>query len=134
GVNHSRVPYSRRKAAAEDLVRAATTPWSIVAGTGFFWLLARLLDDMARRRVWLLPTNLKMQPADSGDFAEYVVSCLTDGPNGRREDFGGPEILTLVDLARQYQAAYSTSRRIVGVPLPSFALRAAGPQTCPAGR
>jgi uncharacterized protein YbjT (DUF2867 family) len=134
GVQHARVPYSRVKAAAENLVRENAVPWSIVAATGFYWLLARMLDTMAHRRVWPLPSNLRMQPGDSTDFAAYVVECLADGPRGRREDFGGPQILTMVEMARQYQAARGISRRILGLPLPGFALRAAGPQTCSDGR
>ncbi len=134
GVQQSRIPYSRMKAAAENLVREGAVPWSIVAATPFYWLLARMLDNMARQRFWVLPSNVAVQPGDSADFAQYVVECLGDGPRGRREDFGGPEILTMVELARKYQAARGISRRVVGIPLPGFALRAAGPQTCPHGR
>jgi uncharacterized protein YbjT (DUF2867 family) len=134
GVQQSRYPYSRLKAAAEDLVRAGTTPWSIVPATGFYWLLARMLDNMARRRTWPLPSNLEMQPGDSADFAVYVVDCVTAGPGGDRTGFGGPETLRLVEMARQYQAARGIERRIVGLRLPGFALRAGGPQTCPGGR
>jgi uncharacterized protein YbjT (DUF2867 family) len=134
GVQQSRFPYSRLKAAAENLVREGAVPWSIVPATGFYWLLARMLDTMARRRIWPLPSNLAMQPGDSADFAEYVVECVTDGPKGDRIGFGGPEILTLAELARQYQAARGTRRRIVAMRVPGFVLRAGGPQTCPDGR
>jgi uncharacterized protein YbjT (DUF2867 family) len=134
GVQHARLPYSRVKADAEKLVREGPVPWSIVPATPFYWLLARMLDKMADRRIWLLPSNLDTQPGDATDFAGYVVECLADGPRGLRKDFGGPEILTLVEMAREYQAARGITRRIVGLPLPGFALRAAGPQTCPDGR
>ena len=134
GVQQSRFPYSRLKAAAESLVRAAGVPWSIMPATGFYWLLARMLDTMAGRRIWPLPSNLPMQPGDAADFAEYVVECVGEGPGGVRAGFGGPQTLTLVELARQYQAARGIRRRIAGLPLPGVALRAAGPQTCPDGR
>jgi len=134
GVQQSRFPYSRLKAAAEDLVRDSALPWSIAPATGFYWLLARMLDTMARGRIWPLPANLEMQPCDSADFAEYVVECVAAGPGGDHPGFGGPETLTLAELARQYQAGRGIRRRIVGLRLPGFALRAAGPQTCPDGR
>ncbi len=134
GVQQSRFPYSRLKAAAENLVRDSALPWSIVPATGFYWLLARMLDTMARRRIWPLPSNLEMQPCDSADFAEYVVECVAARPRGDRQGFGGPQTLTLAELARQYQNAHRIRRRIVALPLPGFALRAAGPQTCPDGR
>ncbi len=97
-------------------------------------LLARMLDTMAGRRIWPLPSNLPMQPGDAADFAEYVVECVGEGPGGVRAGFGGPQTLTLVELARQYQAARGIRGRIAGLPLPGVALRAAGPQTCPDGR
>lgn len=134
GVQASRIPYSRVKAAAEDLVRQAELPWSIVPATGFYWLLGRLLDNLADRRIWPLPSNLPMQPVDSTDFAAYVAECVTAGPGGAREGFGGPEILTPVQLAQQYQDARGIRRRILRLRLPAAAIRAAGPQTCPDGR
>ena len=134
GVQQSRFPYSRVKAAAEGVVRDSAVPWSIVPATGFYWLLARMLDTMARRRIWPLPSNLEMQPGDSADFAAYLVECVAEGPGRDRTGFGGPETLTLVELARQYQAARGIAGRIVGLRLPGFALRAGGPQTVPDGR
>jgi uncharacterized protein YbjT (DUF2867 family) len=134
GVQASRIPYSRVKAAAEDLVRQAELPWSIVPATGFYWLLGRFLDNLADHRIWPLPTNLPMQPVDSADFAAYVGECVAAGPGAAREGFGGPEILTPVQLAQQYQHARGIHRRILRLRLPAAAIRAAGPQTCPDGR
>jgi uncharacterized protein YbjT (DUF2867 family) len=134
GVQASRIPYSRVKAAAEDLVRQAELPWSIVPAAGFYWLLSRLLDNLADRRIWPLPTNLPMQPVDSTDFAAYVAECVAAGPGGERQGFCGPEILTPVQLAQQYQDARGIRRRILRLHLPAAAVRAAGPQTCPDGR
>jgi uncharacterized protein YbjT (DUF2867 family) len=134
GVQASRVPYSRVKAAAEDLVRQAELPWSIVPATVFHWLLGRFLDNLAGRRVWPLPANLPMQPVDSADFAASVAECVAAGPGGEREGFGGPEVLTPVQLAQQYQQARGIHRRILRLRLPAAAVRAAGPQTCPDGR
>jgi len=94
GVQQSRFPYSRLKGAAENLVREGAVPWSIMPATGFYWLLARMLDTMAKRRIWPLPSNLAMQPGDSAEFAEYGIECVADGPRGDLMDFGGPETST----------------------------------------
>src|SRR6266487_2436541 len=44
GVQHTRLPYARLKATAEDLLRQSGVPHSIVAATQFYWLLARMLQ------------------------------------------------------------------------------------------
>jgi uncharacterized protein YbjT (DUF2867 family) len=134
GVKHARVPYSRLKAAAEDLVRQSGVPHSIVPATQFYWLLDRMLGRMARLPVWPLPTKLPMQPAAEGDFAAYVVECVADGPGGDRQPFCGPDIVSFGELAEQYQAARRLHRRILPVPLPRAAVRAVGDLTCPEGR
>jgi uncharacterized protein YbjT (DUF2867 family) len=134
GVQQARVPYPRRKAEAEHLVRSGTVPWSIVPATGFYWLLARMLDVRAEHRFWVLPSNLHMQPCDSGEFAGYLAECVADGPRGDRPGFGGPQILTVAELGRCYQQSRGIHRPIVSLRLPGFAVRATGPQTCPDGR
>lgn len=134
GVEHARMPYARLKATAEDLVRQSGVPHSIVAATGFYWLLDRMLGRMGRLPVWPLPTKLPLQPGDEGDFAAYVVECVADGPRGDRQPFGGPDIMSFGELAAQYQAARGVQRRILPLPLPSAAVRAASRLTCPEGR
>ena len=134
GVQHSRVPYLRLKAAAEDVVRQSGVPHSIVPATQFYWLLERMLGRMARLPAWPLPVKLPMQPADEGDFAAYVVECVTEGPGGDRQPFGGPAIMTFGEVVEQYQAARRLHRRIVPLPLPRAAVRAAAGLTCPDGR
>jgi hypothetical protein len=52
------------------------------------------------------------------------------GPRSRARGFGGPEILTPLQLAQQYQHARGIHRRILRLRLPAAAIRAAGPQTC----
>ena len=134
GVRDARVPYSRLKATAEDLVRQSGVQHSIVPSTQFYWLLDRMLGRMARLPVWPLPTKLPMQPADEGDFAAYVAGCVADGPGGDQQPFGGPDIISFGEVAEQYQAARGLRRRILPLPLPRAAARAAGDLTCPDGR
>jgi uncharacterized protein YbjT (DUF2867 family) len=134
GVERAPVPYLRLKLVAETLVRRSGMPWSIVRATSFFWLLDRMLAKMARLPVWPLPVDLAVQPCDTGDFAGYLVECLTAGPGGDREDFGGPEVLTLGEVVEQFQDARGLHRPIQRVPLPSAATRVANALTCPNGR
>jgi uncharacterized protein YbjT (DUF2867 family) len=98
------------KLAAEQLVRESAVPWSIVRATGFYWLL--------ERPIVLCPRDVHMQPVDSDEFADFVVAALADGPRHEREDFVGPETLTMRELAEQYLAARGLRRRIWNAPLP----------------
>jgi uncharacterized protein YbjT (DUF2867 family) len=119
GLRHmARLPYSRVKIAAEEQVRRSAVPWSIVRATGFYWLLERMLATMVKRPIVLLPADVRMQAVDSDDFAAFVVECVSDGRRGEREDFAGPEILTMRELAEQYLAVRGLRRRIWKAPLP----------------
>jgi uncharacterized protein YbjT (DUF2867 family) len=111
-------PYSRVKLAAEELVKGSAVPWSIVRATGFYWLLERMLAKMARRRIMMLPADVRMQAVDSDEFADFVVTCLSDGVRGERKDFVGPETLTMGQLAEQYLAARGLRRRVWNAPMP----------------
>jgi uncharacterized protein YbjT (DUF2867 family) len=119
GLQHtSRLPYSRVKLAAEELVRGSAVPWSIVRATGFHWLLDRMLAKTVERPIVLLPADVRMQAVDSDDFAEFVSECVSDRHRGEHEDFVGPEVLTMRELAEQYLAARGLRRRIWNAPLP----------------
>lgn len=125
GLRRVHLPYARVKLAAEELVRASSVPWSVVPATGFHWLWHRMFSKQLRLPIWAIP-SLLVQPVDSDDFAEYVVDCLTGGPGGDREDFAGPETLSLVELARQFLRARGERRPIVPIPVPQRLEQAAG--------
>jgi uncharacterized protein YbjT (DUF2867 family) len=72
----------------------------------------------SRRPILLLPADVRMQAVDSDDFAAFVVECVSDGRRGEREDFAGPELLTMREIADQYLAARGLRRRIWNAPLP----------------
>ncbi|HEX5191178.1 MAG TPA: NAD(P)H-binding protein [Solirubrobacteraceae bacterium] len=112
------LPYARRKLAAEQLVRDARLPWSIVRATGFYWLLARMFADMVKRPMIALPAHALMAPVDSDEFARFVVDGVTGGAHGERDDFAGPQTSAMTELMAQYLAARGLDRRIRHAPLP----------------
>jgi uncharacterized protein YbjT (DUF2867 family) len=113
-----RLPYSRVKLAAENEVRQAGVPWSIVRATGFYWLLDRLCSNMAKGPLLLVPKAVRMQPVDSDDFATWLADCALSTARGQREDFAGPEVLTMGEVMAQYLDARGLQRKIRNVPLP----------------
>jgi uncharacterized protein YbjT (DUF2867 family) len=118
GLHHMRrLPYSRRKLEAEELVRNSPVPSSIVRATGFYWLLERMFANMAKQPILALPAHARMAPVDSDEFAQFIVECVAGGP-GEREDFVGPRMLTMLELMQQYLEARGRQRRIHRAPLP----------------
>jgi uncharacterized protein YbjT (DUF2867 family) len=112
------LPYSRRKLAAEQLVRDARVPWSIVRATGFYWLLARMFSDMVKRPMIALPAHALMAPVDSDEFARFIVDGIVNDRRGEREDFAGPQTSAMTELMAQYLAARGLDRRVRHAPLP----------------
>jgi uncharacterized protein YbjT (DUF2867 family) len=118
GLHHTRrLPYSRRKLEAEELVRNSPVPSSIVRATAFYWLLERMFANMAKQPILALPAHARMAPVDSDEFAQFIVECVARGP-GEREDFAGPQTMTMIELMQQYLGARGQQRRIHRAPLP----------------
>jgi uncharacterized protein YbjT (DUF2867 family) len=53
------------------------------------------------------------------DVAVRVAEVLTGEPLRRADDFGGPEVLTLAELARAWQARRGRPGRVVRIGLPA---------------
>ncbi|MGP4016162.1 SDR family oxidoreductase [Saccharopolyspora sp. 5N708] len=134
GVDRPTMPYLRLKHTAEELVSVADVPWSIARATLFHWLLDRMLGRAMRLPVLPLPGALPVQPVDARDFAEYLTECIRNGAGGRREDYGGPEVLSLREAVRTWQSARGRTRRVFNVAAPKRLRRIAADMTCPGGR
>ena len=80
-----------------------------------------------------LDTDLRGQPVDSGEVAAYLCACVAQGPAGRLPDFGGPEVLTLGDIARTWLDIRGLKKAMIRVPLPGKTAQAIrqGRLTCP---
>ncbi|MBB5158104.1 SDR family oxidoreductase [Saccharopolyspora phatthalungensis] len=134
GVDRPAMPYLRLKHTAEELVSVADVPWSIARATQFHWLLDRMFNRATRLPVLPLPGALPTQPVDTRDFAEYLVECIGNGAGHRREDFGGPEVLTLRDALRTWQRVRGRDRPVLNVPAPKRLRRIVTDMTCPGAR
>jgi uncharacterized protein YbjT (DUF2867 family) len=116
------LPYMRIKLAGEDLVRQSALPWSVVRATPFYYLVEPTLAGLRWLPVWPVP-DIPFQPVDTPDFATYLIECLDDGQRGIREEIGGPEVLSFIEIARQYQQARGLHRPIVRTPVPKAIVR-----------
>jgi uncharacterized protein YbjT (DUF2867 family) len=106
--------YYKVKTAQEQVVEQGPVPWSIVRATQFHELAATALAAAARFRVIPAP-GMKLQTIAAADVA-LAVADVAEGEARGRVQAGGPEIMTVADLARTWRDA--TGRRAVLVPLP----------------
>ena len=125
GLEDSRLPYSRAKLAAEQLVRNSSLSWSIVRATPFFYLVERMLDGLHKIPVWPLPAA-PFQPVDTRDVADHIVEHLTGATRGDLPSIGGPNITSYADMARSHLRARGLNRRVVEFGIPERWARQGG--------
>ncbi|MBF6174046.1 SDR family oxidoreductase [Nocardia blacklockiae] len=134
-VGIDRIPfrYYRNKLACEELVAGSTVPHTILRATQFHDLVAAVLGVVQRLPVAPLPLDFRFQPVATEDVAVRVADLVEGEPLGRAPDFGGPEVLTLAQLAEVWRARRGGPRRTVRIPLPGKVAHGfrAGYNTCP---
>jgi NADH dehydrogenase len=115
--------YLRAKGRAERVVRNADLSWVIVRPSvifgdgGEFVEFTRLLTTPY---VTGLPGGgtTRFQPVWVGDVAPMVADCVEDADRaGESYEVGGPEVLTLAEVARRAHAAEGRPLRVVPVPM-----------------
>jgi uncharacterized protein YbjT (DUF2867 family) len=116
--------YIRAKGRAEAVVRDSALEWTIVRPSvvfgdgGEFVHFTKLLTTPY---VTGLPGGGKtrFQPIWVGDLAPMLADCVADPEHvGQTYELGGPEVLTLADVAAAIYTAAGKSLRIVPVPMP----------------
>lgn len=113
GVDRMGYAYYRAKHDAERVVESGGARWTIQRATQFHELLDRFLGW----KIFPVTENLSFQPVDTGDVSERLADLVDAGPSGRAEDFGGPEVVPLRQLAA---ARRSVKRRpAILVPVPA---------------
>lgn len=120
-VGIDRIPYSyyRRKLEAERIIEASGVPHSILRATQFHPFVALFIAAAARVPLIMpLPVDFKFQSVERGEVAGRLVACLDEGPRGRVADFGGPEVLTLGEMAAAWMEAKGVRKRVLRLPLP----------------
>lgn len=133
GIERIPVAYYRHKLAAEARVMQGGVPWSIQRATQFPELIDGMLRGAARLPVLALPTDFQFQVVEPGELARRLCTVVAAGPAGRLPDMGGPQLLTLGEMARAWRVTRGLRRPILHLPLPGGAARAfrRGYNTCP---
>lgn len=116
--------YIRAKGHAEAVVRDSSLDWVIVRPSvvfgdgGEFLSFTRLLTTPY---VSGLPGggSTRFQPIWVGDLAPLLADCVEDEEReGEIYELGGPEVVTLADVARRMYATEGKSLRVLSIPMP----------------
>ncbi len=130
--------YYDAKLATERLIEASGIPYTILRATQFHELLdLYFLPPLFKLPfIALVPTTLKYQLIDSSEVAERIAELAQAAPSGHAPDIGGPEVLTMGELARTWAQARGSHQRIVPFPIPgkTAASFREGRHTCPDSR
>ena len=112
GVDVMTYSYYRAKREAETIVESGAAPWTIQRATQFHDLIDRFLGW----RVFPVTRNLSFQPVDTGDVSERLADLVDAGPSGRADDFGGPTVVPLKELAAARRRIAGSATLLVPVP------------------
>ena len=105
GVDRSDLPYYRAKRAAEQQVEAFGGAWDILRATQFHTLGLTVLQAVTDAAgVITVPADASLQPIDAGDVADRLVAMAARAAERRIAVLGGPEVLTVECMAREYLA------------------------------
>jgi uncharacterized protein YbjT (DUF2867 family) len=112
GVDRHRYPYYRAKLAAEEIVAGSGAPWTVLRATQFHDLI-----ELFFSKGWFISTrHLAFQPVDAGEVAVRLVELVGAGPQQLVPEFGGPEILSVRELAETRRRITGRGVRLVPVP------------------
>ncbi|TQF02153.1 NAD-dependent epimerase/dehydratase family protein [Kitasatospora acidiphila] len=123
GIDQVPLGYYRSKLAVEKLIEESGLGWTTLRTTQFHDLVRKVLETFAKLPVMLLPAGVTDQPIEVSEVAARLTELATGNPTGRVPDMGGPEVLTLSELARSYLRVTGRRRGVLNVPLAGAAYR-----------
>jgi uncharacterized protein YbjT (DUF2867 family) len=118
GIDDIPFGYYKRKLACEKLLRIHRVPYTVVRATQFHEGIAMFLTVVERLPVAPLPLDFLFQPVATREVAQRLADLVVGDPVGRANDFGGPEVLTLGEMAYRWRERRGRPRRMLRVPIP----------------
>lgn len=119
-VDRSSYGYYRAKAAQEQIYRESVLETRIVRATQFHDFVTSILAGGSRFGVIPVIRKTSFQPIATRDVAGFLLDAAEEKrveANGTA-DFGGPEVLTMRQLARQWRARTGTKAIIASIRAP----------------
>lgn len=123
GIDRIPLGYYRTKLQCERVIEKSGIPYTIIRATQFHDLVVKTFGILMRAPIMVVPADMSVQPIDVSDVARRLVELAAGEPAGRVPDIGGPQVLSVLDLARTYLAASGKRRRVLPVRLPGRVFR-----------
>jgi uncharacterized protein YbjT (DUF2867 family) len=117
GIDAIPFAYYRQKLACEGLLASGGIPHTVLRATQFHELVAMVLHVGERLPVAPLPLDFRFQTIAAAEVAERAARLLDGQPLGRADDLGGPEVLTLSQMADTWRSARGRPRRFARLPV-----------------
>lgn len=120
-VGCDRIPLSlyQQKVAEEEAIKASGIPFSILRATQFHALIDLFLRGCSPLP-WLtpLPTDLRFQPIDESEVGQRLVDIALASPTGAVQDMGGPQNLSLGEIAHEWIKLRQLHRTVLPLWIP----------------
>lgn len=122
----SKTDYLRTKYEAEKYVEESDLDWRIMKPSTIFGeggQFLEFLSSLTTPFVTVLPgKNTLFEPIYIEDVVECIENSLQDDYSGEKLEIGGPEQLSLGDIARKIEKSRDRNLRVSGLPMPFFHL------------
>jgi uncharacterized protein YbjT (DUF2867 family) len=103
--------YFRAKMAQENLIKAASIPYTIVRATQFFEFVSGIAQSATEGQTVRLPSAL-YQPMASDDVAAFVAEAAVAAPVNGMIEIAGPEPIGIDNAVRKYLSAKRDARTV----------------------
>jgi uncharacterized protein YbjT (DUF2867 family) len=118
GIDEIPFKYYKQKYEAEDLLKNSSIPHTIVRATQFHNFVENLFISKPLFKRYIVPGNFKFQSVEVSEFARHLIGLVEKEPQGRAEDFGGPEIMTLKEMAELKIKKNNESNKVLSISFP----------------
>ncbi|WP_257984443.1 SDR family oxidoreductase [Neobacillus cucumis] len=118
GIEEIPLKYYKLKYEAEELLKNSSIPYTIVRATQFHGFVENLLLSKPLFKRYVIPGRIKFQSISVDEFAKHLIDLINKGPQGRTDDFGGPVIMTLREMAELKIMVNNETNKILSISLP----------------
>ena len=119
GIDEIPLGYYKHKRAAEGVIELSAVPFTILRATQFHSLIDFFLSKAASiPLVMPVAADFKFQPVAPSEVADQLTACIGAGPRRRVADFGGPEVLSLGEMAETWKDVRGVRKALLRLPVP----------------